>query len=238
MMKKNTLVCDQLTIIRNNRTLIKNLSISLMPGSLILLDGENGLGKTSLLEVLARLDKNNSGSIYYNNCLVDDYPEEYNKIILYLSDKDGLESLMTVSQTLDFWAELYDSYIIIPAAVRTFNLEEVLDLEIVYLSKGMKKRLVLARLLLQRRRIWLLDEPFTYLDSNSCIILANLMTSHVGQGGIIIYSDHLREEKTKTVAEDEKMGYKMTDTSKLDKKFLKIKDFHPNYQDKKPNKVI
>jgi len=230
---KNSLTCDSVTIFKDNKKLIENIGFSVMPCGFIQLTGENGIGKTSLMRVIARLDTSNTGTIFYNGCNVDDYIDEYKKIILYISDKEQVIGSSTVYEILDFWGQIYNSELLIPAICCTFGLESYLETQIKFLSKGIKKRVVLSRLMLQKARIWLLDEPFTNLDQNSSDILNNIVRSHIVNGGIIIMIDHsmnFEQYYKKHLATIENIEYKLNDSWQLEKQkiLLQIKDFKLN----------
>lgn len=227
---KNCLTCNALNIFKGDKSLIENLGFSAMPGALIQIVGGNGIGKTSLMRAIARLDTSNSGSIYYNDCNVDDFIEQYKKIILYISDKDQVTENFTVFENLDFLGQLYGSEMLLPAASHTMGLDDYLELQVKFLSKGIRKRVVLSRLLLQRARIWLLDEPFTHLDQDSVKVLENIIATHLANGGIVIIIDHsMNFEKSykKDLAEAENIEYKLTNSSQFEKQktLLKIQDF-------------
>lgn len=219
-MRKNTLVCENISIFRGGRIILEKVSFSLMPGASVRLVGENGSGKTSLLRCLARLDDTNSGSITYNSCLVDDFINDYRQIILYISDKDQLNDQMTVYEIISFWGAIYGSEMLLGAAIHTMGLEDYLDFQAKFLSKGLKKRVILLRLLLQRARIWLLDEPFVNLDFERVGVLSNIINTHLSNGGILVFSDHTKDNiksLSKDVAKLENLGYKFGDSSQLEK---------------------
>lgn len=209
--------------------ILRNISFSAMPGAIIQFHGINGSGKTSLLRCIAQLHQNYLGDITYNSCLVNDFINEYKQIILYISDKEQLHKDFTVYETLNFWGDLYESHMLLPAAAHTLNLVNYLEFKIHNLSKGLKRRVILSRLLLQRARIWLLDEPFTNLDVESIQLLQSIMSSHLSNGGIILFADHTKfnfESIHNPIAELQNIGYKIDTSSQLEKQtFLKLQDF-------------
>ena len=230
---KNSLTCDSITIYKAGEKIIESLGFSVMPSGCIELGGENGIGKTSLMRSIARLDRSNLGNIYYNGCNVDDFIDEYKQIILYISDKDQLVEHFSVYEMLDFWSQVYKSEMLLPAASNTFGLDYYLETQIKFLSKGLKKRVVLSRLLLQKGRIWLLDEPFTNLDQSSVALVENIIASHLANGGILIIIDHsMNFDKSykKHLADMENIEYKLKNSSQLEKQktLLKIQDFKVN----------
>ena len=81
-MRKNTLICENISIYKSDNLILKNIGFSCMQGSFVRLVGENGSGKTSLLRCIARLDNRNLGTIHYNGCLVDEFLNEYKQIII------------------------------------------------------------------------------------------------------------------------------------------------------------
>lgn len=230
---KHCLTCDSITIVKEDEKIVENLGFSVMPGGFIQLSGENGVGKTSLMRCIARLDTSNLGIISYNGCDVDDFIDEYKQIILYISDKEQLLEHFTVYEILDFWSQIYKSEVLLPAACHTFGLDNYLENQIKFLSKGLKKRVILSRLLLQRARIWLLDEPFTNLDQSAVVIVENIISSHLVTGGILIIIDHsmnFEKSYTKHLADIENIEYKLKNSSQLEKQktLLKIQDFKVN----------
>ena len=224
-MRKSTLICENLSIYKSDNLILNNISFSCMPGSYVRLVGENGSGKTSLLRCIARLDNTNLGTIHYNGCSVDEFLNEYKQIILYISDKSQLNEQLTVYETITFFGSLYNSMILLEAAVKTFELEEYLDCQIKFLSKGLKKRVVLSRLLLQRARIWLLDEPFVHLDNESIKAISNIINTHLSNGGILLLSDHMQDNiksSLKNVAIPENIGYKIDESFQLNKQSVTL----------------
>ncbi len=230
---KNSLTCDSITIFKEEEKIIENLGFSVMPSGFVQLTGGNGVGKTSLLRCIARLDSSNEGSISYNGCDVDEFIDEYKQIILYISDKEQLLEYFTVYEALDFWSQIYKSEMLLPAVCNTFGLDDYLETQIKFLSKGLKKRVVLSRLLLQRARIWLLDEPFTNLDQSSVTLVESIINSHLANGGILIIVDHsmnFEKSYTKYLADMKNIEYKLKNSSQLEKQktLLKIQDFKVN----------
>ncbi len=209
----HVLTCNALSIVLNDDSdtvLFNKIGFSAMPGAMIKIVGPNGSGKTSLLRCIVRLNNTNAGKVLYNGCDVDNHLSEYNSIICYISDKNQLNDHLTVEETLTIWSFIYDSELLLTSTVHVLGLAEYLQNKVWQLSRGWKKKLVLARLLLQKTRVWLLDEPFAYLDRQSGMTLNSMIETHVSNGGIVILSDNMDNKinlELKQVADQKDMDY-------------------------------
>jgi heme exporter protein A len=227
-MRKNSLVCERLSIFRGSLTILENISFTAMQGACIQVAGKNGSGKTSLIRCLARLDNSNLGLITYNNCNIDEFIDEYKQILLYISDKDQLDDDMTIYEIGNIYSIMYGSEMLLPAAVQTLDLEEYLDYQIKTLSKGTRKRVILMRLILQKARLWLLDEPFSNLDKHSINLIQNLFEVHTSNGGIVIFSDNQDVFEEGLAKTSEIIYSKACDPqNKKNKVLLRTEDFFP-----------
>jgi heme exporter protein A len=105
--------------------------------------------------------------------------------------RDGLKSQLTASENLTFCQALLGSPWLSPhAALAVLGLEHIIETPCAYLSAGQRRRVALARILVSRRPLWLLDEPNAALDSASRALLARLMSDHLGSGGLILGATH------------------------------------------------
>jgi heme exporter protein A len=186
------LTLDKISCIRNNKLLFKDLSLTIGDCCLIVVNGPNGSGKSSLLRIMATLLKPSSGEILCANQEInDDYFEEYCDIIHYIGHKSGLTLSMTVEENLNFYGGLQsNAKETVPAALHFFELDEVKDITVAKLSMGWQKRVVLARLLLKKSELWLLDEPYTYLDERGKFLLDGLIQARVDQGGSVVIASN------------------------------------------------
>jgi len=176
-----------LTAIRGGRLLFRDLSFRVEAGNALCIEGANGVGKTSLLRMIAGFLAPASGTIRVGE--VED-SEERGKLVGWLGHHDGVKPQMTVRETLAFFAHLYRSESKIEEAMEAVGLARLADLPGQYLSAGQKKRVALARLKLSERPLWLMDEPLASLDVAGKTIAADLIAAHCAGGGIAIVATH------------------------------------------------
>lgn len=201
---KPILAVDNLTLARGERVLFKALSFALQAGDCLLLTGENGSGKSSLLNALAGLIKPISGTISAYGDELSDLAHVYYEHVVYLSHKLGLKADLTVMQNMQ-WALLpkapKESDIL--ARAKQMHLLAHIDKPIKYLSRGQQQRAALMRVLLAEAPIWLLDEPLTGIDVIGQAVLTDVLAEHIEQGGVAVVATHqllARDIQTQTIA--------------------------------------
>jgi heme exporter protein A len=190
------LSCINLSLELSNKHIFNNVSLSLLPGSIYVLKGSNGSGKTSLLRIISGLLKPNSGQILWNNKAID-YEEYYHSIISYLGHENAVKENLSVLDNLLLWAELKDTHLLIEPAIAHFRLSEVIDIKCKYLSAGLKKRVALARMVISNTKLWLLDEPEANLDELGREFLLKLLQVKIASGGMAIIASHSLEYYSK-----------------------------------------
>jgi len=174
-----TLVVSNLTVTRGGVPLLEGISFRLSPGHALMLRGPNGIGKTTLLRILAGLQPVFVGQI-------DGIEDQ----VAYAAHADGIKPTLSVSENLRFWASVFGAADISPA-LQAFNLADLSDRSAGSLSAGQKRRLGLARLLVTGRPIWILDEPTVSLDQASVELFANAVQTHLAQGGSALLATHI-----------------------------------------------
>jgi heme exporter protein A len=186
-----SLIAQDVTGIRGGRVLFREMSFAVEAGRAVALEGVNGSGKTSLLRMIAGFLAPAAGTIRLrtDSSEVSD-PEERGKLVGWLGHHDGVKPQMTVCETLRFFAQLYRGEGNIDEAIQAVGLSRLADLPGQYLSAGQKKRVALARLLVCRRPLWLLDEPLASLDAAGKKIAAAIITAHCAAGGIAVVATH------------------------------------------------
>ena len=157
-------------------------------GEALLLHGRNGAGKSSLLRLVAGLIPVAGGAIELSG---GDTELTIAEQAHYLGHQDALKPSLSVVENLAFWARFLGTGAVgCGEALATVGLDALADLPAGYLSAGQRRRLSVARLLVIRRPIWLLDEPTTALDVAGQGRLADLMRAHLAGGGLILAATH------------------------------------------------
>jgi heme exporter protein A len=178
-----------LSCIRDDRVLFSGLDFSLQNHQVLLLEGRNGSGKTSLLRILCGFREPDAGEVQWCGEAVSS--EQYRADMAYVGHLEGIKKELTVLENLKFSLALAQpGAYAIQAALARVQLAGFDDVLAQALSAGQKRRLSLARLLVARSYLWILDEPFTALDKQGIALIEELMAEHCRQGGMIVLTSH------------------------------------------------
>ncbi|MGD8957263.1 MAG: cytochrome c biogenesis heme-transporting ATPase CcmA [Chromatiaceae bacterium] len=184
---------DALCCVRGDRTLFRDLDFELEAGELLHLKGENGSGKTTLLRALAGLLLPESGEIRWCGENIRRLREEYTRHLLYLGHLNGIKGDLTAVENLRIAAVL-DGFRLTESraweVLGEIGLRGHEDLPSKHLSQGQKRRVALARLLVNQASLWVLDEPFTALDVAAVQLLEEVIRQHVEHGGLAVVTTH------------------------------------------------
>ena len=174
------LAAENLACRRGDRILFRGLSLALRGGEACQVAGPNGIGKSSMIRILAGLMEPYGGTLSREGeaGLVDERP--------------ALDTHLPLAQALAFW-ERVDG----PAAAAAYaqampqlGLGALLDVPVRFLSTGQRKRAALARLVGQSAPIWLLDEPLNGLDTDAVAVVERLVAEHCAAGGLAVVASH------------------------------------------------
>jgi heme exporter protein A len=188
-MDKKKLEARELSCIRDERVLFSELSFTLTSGQVLLIEGANGAGKTSLLRILTGFRKPDAGDLVWNDELIDDTQEFYQDTA-YIGHNNGLKDTLTAQENLHYAQSLAISTLTIDDALEQVGLNGYQETFVRFMSAGQKRRLALARLLCTHKPLWILDEPFTSLDRASIKLFEKFIENHANQGGLVIMTSH------------------------------------------------
>jgi heme exporter protein A len=185
MLKAESLACR-----RGRHLVIRNVGFTLGAGSLLLVTGRNGSGKSSLLRVLAGLLPLFAGEMFWNGKQIEDFAVHRARVH-YLGHRDALKPELTVAETIDYWHALFRARPVSDTTfLEPFGLAGSQATPVRYLSAGQKRRLALARLAMIEAPMWLLDEPSTALDGKGQGLLEQLVAKHRAGGGAAVIATH------------------------------------------------
>jgi len=176
---------------RGDRPLFGGLTLSVPEGGLLHVKGSNGVGKTTLLRTLAGLSRPHEGAVRWRGEVITALGDTYRACMTYLGHHDGVQGELSAAENLRAVACLNGAERNgIEPALAQLGLGALGSLPAKYFSQGQRRRLALSRLLLLRRPLWILDEPFTALDAASCRLLERLLREHLATGGMVVLSSH------------------------------------------------
>lgn len=179
---------------RNNKQILNDISLTLSPQKIIHLTGNNGVGKTTLLKILTNILEPEKGEIYWNGKNIKKNYFNFYKDITFIMDKETSSSSLTVNENVLFWKKIFSS------PRKNNEIDSILDLLSLnkykntltsYLSYGERKKLELSRLIIEQKKLWILDEPYIGLDQSSINLINQTILNHTELGGMVIFTSHI-----------------------------------------------
>ena len=187
MLAVRDLFCD-----RDDRVLFENLDFDLSEGQVLQVQGSNGSGKTTLLRILCGLNDNYEGSIKWYGQEIEDQAASFFSSLLYIGHRVGLSKVLTPLENLRWSCSLKkavsDDQIM--AALKEVGLRGFEESPCYTLSAGQQQRASLARLIISPASLWLLDEPFTTLDTKGVTMLEKILQRQAQSGGSVLVTTH------------------------------------------------
>ena len=187
------LLVNNLKFERSEKVIFENIHIAASSGKIVFVKGNNGTGKTTLLKTLVNILEPNEGDIFWMGKKIKNNIFNFYSETTLIMDKPTSSLEMTVIENINFWKQITLSQI---KYEEIFNLLEMLRIDqylkkqTMYLSLGEIKKLELTRLILEQKKLWILDEPYIGLDKNSIGIINETFIDHVSNNGIIIFSSN------------------------------------------------
>jgi heme exporter protein A len=189
MLDANGLGCT-----RGERTLFRGVAFKLEPAGLLHVAGTNGSGKTSLLRILCGIAQPEAGEVRWRGEPIRALREAYWRELVYLGHAIALKDDLTALENLQLACLLAGRAVTADAAraaLAAFGLAACEHLPVRSLSQGQKRRSALARLSLSNDApLWILDEPFSALDTAAVQYLEQLILAHIARGGGVIFTTH------------------------------------------------
>jgi heme exporter protein A len=178
---------------RGYTRLFEGLSLTVGAGQALVVTGANGTGKTTLLRMLAGLTLPSAGQVRWDGKPVAPFDPTVRASIAFAGHAPALKDELTTEENLGALVSLAGgtaSPEAIRSALDAVALGSRRTLQARVLSQGQRRRIGLARLLLIMRRLWVLDEPTTALDTAGAAMLAGMIATHLDRGGLAVAATH------------------------------------------------
>ncbi|AUI66140.1 MULTISPECIES: cytochrome c biogenesis heme-transporting ATPase CcmA [Glaesserella] len=185
---------------RGETRLFEGCSLSISSGQWWQIEGHNGIGKTSLLRILAGLSVAAEGEVQWNGEKIQQQRDEYYANLFYLGHYAGIKPELTAWENLRFYQKIQGLPLddeTLWNALSKVSLIGREDLPCSHLSAGQQRRVALAKLWLTQATLWILDEPFTAIDKKGVAELIGHIEQHCEKGGMVIFTSHQTAESDK-----------------------------------------
>ena len=184
---------SHLSCSRGNKPLFADVNFHVQAGQALHLEGDNGVGKTSLLRMVCGLSPADAGEVCWQEQNIRHNPTAYRAALFYLGHDLSLKEDLTALENLLSDAAIAGRTLTQPRAMDALarmGLRGREHLPLRVMSQGQKRRTALARLLASQATLWILDEPFVALDAKAVDGLRALMANHLSQGGMVLFTSH------------------------------------------------
>jgi len=187
------LLLNNLEFKRSEKTIFENINFSANSGKIILLKGSNGSGKTTLIKTIINILEPTNGDVFWMGEKIKKNIFNFYKNTTFIMDKTTSSVNLTIMENISFWKNLSLSKIKKDEVIRLLNILELTkyqNTKVMYLSMGEIKKLELTRLIIEKKKLWILDEPYNNLDSSSIEIISQTFVDHADKKGIILLASH------------------------------------------------
>ena len=178
---------------RGHRRLFSGVDFALRSGDWLHVRGANGAGKTSLLRILAGLARPDAGAVQWNGVDIAQASDAFRSALAWFGHHTGLKGELSAVENLRLAASLDGASLDVRgarAALEQTGLAGREHLPLRALSQGQRRRVLLARVLARRARLWVLDEPLAALDPSGVALVERMLEKHLADGGSAVVTSH------------------------------------------------
>lgn len=187
------LLINNLSFSRNKTKIFENLNLSLNNKGMMQIKGKNGSGKTTFLKVILNILEPESGEIIWKGKNIKKNIFDFYNQTTFIMDNNTSTRELSVQDNINFWRGLSSSKLNndeIFKLLKKLDIEQYYKTKVMLLSSGERKKLELLRLILEQKKLWVLDEPFNHLDDLSIEILNQTFLDHINSDGMILFASH------------------------------------------------
>ena len=187
------LLINNLSFSRNKTKIFENLNLSLNNKGMMQIKGKNGSGKTTFLKVILNILEPESGEIIWKGKNIKKNIFDFYNQTTFIMDNNTSTRELSVQDNINFWKGLSSSKLNndeIFKLLKKLDIEQYYKTSVMLLSSGERKKLELLRLILEQKKLWVLDEPFNHLDDLSIEILNQTFLDHINSDGMILFASH------------------------------------------------
>ena len=174
------------------KKVLRSLNLEIESGEIVTLIGDNGSGKTSLIRTLCGLTQLTEGCVLWNHAPIDAISSDYYNHLAYLAHTNGLIPELTLLENLTYSlhkTDLDKDH----SVLEGFQLKHSIQSPVATLSNGQSRKAALSFIIMSGKSLWVFDEPYANLDSQSIDYLNQRIAAHLSNNGMVITSTN-REE--------------------------------------------
>lgn len=181
------LSCESLQLQIDQNSAIDHFSMTLLPGAIVSVYGDNFSAKKKLLHTLCGINTNYLGAIYIQQIDIVNLHKPY---AVYIDDELSSDNCDTVIENIQFWSRLYNKKFyddtLHCATIKYWGLEDYLHTKLSILPNNVKFKALLSRLMISPLNLWLIDNIIDYLEEDDKSLFMNLVKIKAESGGIVI----------------------------------------------------